>query len=135
MDDLTVMQSVMQEANMTGVTWQHAIASRVEQGARYGRPITEAEIMALDDEVPGLIKQYAAKNGITVSDDFIARQQKRVLNGKDTPESVLERLRDNFVKPMYPQFEKELNDGLTLEDIASPTWKWRQVYWSCRLTR
>lgn len=120
MADLTVMQNAMTEANMSGVTWQDATASRIEQGARYGRPITEAEIMAMDDEVPGLIKQYAAKNGITVSDDFIARQQKRVLNGKDTPESVLERLRDNFVKPMYPQFEKELDDGLTLEDIASP---------------
>lgn len=119
-DDITVMQDAMTEANMTGVTWQDAIASRVEQGARYGRPITESEIMELDDDVPGLIKQYAAKNGIVVSDDFIARQQRRVLNGKDTPESVLERIRDQYVKTMYPQFSDELDQGMTIEDIASP---------------
>jgi hypothetical protein len=119
-DDIAVMQAAMTEANMTGVTWQDATASRVEQGARYGRPITESEIMALDDEVPGLIKQYASKNGIVVSDDFIARQQRRVLNGKDTPESVLERIRDQYVKTMYPQFSDELDQGMTIEDIASP---------------
>lgn len=119
-DDLTALKNAMTEANMTGVTWQDAIASRVEMGQRYGRPITEAEIMELDDEVPGLIKQYAQKNGITVSDDFIAKQQRRVLNGKDTPESVLEKLRDTYVKPLYPQFERELDQGLTVEDIASP---------------
>ena len=119
-DDLTVMQNVMTEANMSGVTWQDATASRVEQGARYGRPITEAEIMEMDDEVPGLIKAYAEKNGIVVSDDFIARQQRRVLNGKDTPESVLERIKDQYVKTMYPQFSSELDQGMTLEDIAAP---------------
>lgn len=120
MDDLATMQSVMTEANMTGNTWEGATASRIEMGARYGRPITEAEIAELDDDVPALIKDYASKNGINVSDDFIARQQKRVLNGKDTPETVLAKLRDTYVKPMYPQFEKELDNGLTVQDIASP---------------
>lgn len=120
MDDLATMQSVMTEANMTGNTWEGATASRIETGARYGRPITEAEIAELDDDVPAMIKDYASRNGISVSDDFIARQQRRVLNGKDTPETVIAKLRDTYVKPMYPQFEKELDNGLTIQDIASP---------------
>lgn len=120
MEDLATMQSVMTEANLTGNTWEGATASRIEMGARYGRPITEAEIAELDDDVPAMIKDYASKNGITVSDDFIARQQRRVLNGKDTAETVIAKLRDTYVKPMYPQFEKELDNGLTMQDIASP---------------
>ena len=120
LEDVKVMQQAMTEANLSGVTWQDAIASRVEMGARYGRPITEAEIAQLDDDVPAMIQEYAQKNGVTVSNDFIARQQRRVLNGKDTPDGVLARLRDTYVKPMYPQFANELDNGLTLEDIASP---------------
>jgi hypothetical protein len=114
------MKKAMTEANMTGVSWQDAIASRVELGNRYGRPITEEEIAKLDNNVPKLLRQYASKNGVSVSDDFIARQQERVLNGEDTPDSVISRFRDTHIKPMYPQFERELDDGLTIQDIATP---------------
>lgn len=119
-EDIAAMKKAMTEANMTGVSWQDAIASRVELGGRYGRPITEEEIAKLDDNVPKLLRKYAAKNGVSVSDDFIARQQERVLNGEDTPDSVISRFRDTHIKPMYPQFERELDDGLTIQDIASP---------------
>lgn len=120
MEDIGAMQQAMTEANMNGQTWQDAIASRVELGGRYGRPITESEIAQLDDDIPALVKDYAARNGIKVSNDFIARQQRRVLNAKDTPESVLERLKNHYVKPLYPQFERELDNGMTIEDIAAP---------------
>lgn len=119
-EDVAAMKKAMTEANMTGVSWQDAIASRVELGGRYGRPITEEEIAKLDNNVPKLLRQYASKNGVSVSDDFIARQQERVLNGEDTPDSVLSRFRDTHIKPMYPQFERELDDGLTIQDIATP---------------
>lgn len=119
-EDVAAMKKAMTEANMTGVSWQDAIASRVELGGRYGRPITEEEIAKLDNNVPKLLRQYASKNGVSVSDDFIARQQERVLNGEDTPDSVISRFRDTHIKPMYPQFERELDDGLTIKDIATP---------------
>lgn len=119
-EDLEAMTKVQTEANLTGVSWQDAIASRVEIGQRYGRPITDAEIAALDDDVPAMIKQYASANGIQVTDDFVARMQYRVRKGVDTPDQVIERLKNNYVKPMFPQFAKELDEGMTLKDLASP---------------
>ena len=54
---------------MRGGRGKEERAGGVEEGARYGGPITEAESMELDEEVRGLWKEYAGKKGSGVRED------------------------------------------------------------------
>ncbi len=119
-EDLKVMTELQTNANLKGRRWEDHIAPALERGMRYGRPLTEDELDKLEMRVPKVLSKYAAANGVSVSEDYIARQQEAVMKGKKTIDEVLGQFRDVFVKPLYPGWEKELDSGLTIEEVVSP---------------
>ena len=114
------MSSMMMDANVAGVTWEDMLESRSARGAQFGRPITDGEISEMAGDVQGVLTEFAQKNGIDITDDFIANAQRNVLEGGATIDDIVSGLRKNVLDVLYPGFKDEFDAGLTVEDIASP---------------
>lgn len=65
------------------------------------------------------MKQYAAKMGITLSDEAIKNQAQRVIRKVATTEDYESLVRES-AKSMYPSYAEQIDGGLTMDDIASP---------------
>lgn len=118
--DATVLAAMMQDANASGITWQDAIKPRVEQGARFGRPVTDSEIAELAGNVSDQLKEFQQLNGIKLSDDFIARAQRKVVNGEATFADIDKQLRRNRLAVQFPAFKDEIMEGMNISDLAAP---------------
>lgn len=65
------------------------------------------------------MKQYAAKMGISLSDQTIKNQAQRVVRKIATTQDYESLVREH-AKSMYPSYADQIDAGLTVEDIASP---------------
>jgi len=120
--DLDLMVQAMTDANMAGGTWDEVVNRRVEAGGRYARPLTMYEAAIESGDTASVLKQYAQRNGIVLSDSFIANQQRSVAQGEIEMEDLLTLIKETYVKTLYPAFAAEVDQGLTVEDLAGP---WR----------
>lgn len=118
--DATILAAMMQDANASGITWQDVIKPRVEQGARFGRPVTESEIAELAGDVGKQLNEFQQLNGIKLSDDFIARAQRKVVNGEATYADIDKQLRRNRLAVQFPAFKDEIMEGMNISDLAAP---------------
>lgn len=65
------------------------------------------------------MRQYAAKMGVTLSDQTIKNQAQRVIRGVNTTQDYESLVRES-AKSMYPSYAKQIDAGQTMDDIASP---------------
>ncbi len=65
------------------------------------------------------MRQYAAKMGITLSDQAIKNQAQRVIRKVATTQDYESLIREQ-AKSMYPGYAEQLDAGESMEDIASP---------------
>jgi hypothetical protein len=120
--DIELMRAAMTDANFSGDTWDAVVNKRVEAGGRYARPLTMYDAALQSGDTASVLKQYADRNGIVLSDGFIANQQREVADGNIKLNDVLDLLKETYVKTLYPAFANEVDKGLTIEDLAGP---WR----------
>lgn len=65
------------------------------------------------------MKQYAAKMGISLSDQSIKNQAQKVIRKLATTQDYESLIREH-AKSMYPGYSDQIDAGLTMEDIAAP---------------
>lgn len=119
-EDLDLMNAIMEDANISGHEYTDTLSQRAERGMRYGAPLDEEDISKLANDSQQQIVDYAAANGLKLSDKFIRNQVKNIADGTHTVEETLKFLRDNHTKVLYPAFSEEIDKGLNMMDIAEP---------------
>lgn len=65
------------------------------------------------------LQQAARSYGVKANNQFLATNIERVLNGNDTVDGVVNRLRDRAMSK-YAAFRDEIKGGATVEEIADP---------------
>ena len=122
--DIESLVNVMTDANFSGGTWDEVVNQRVDQGGRFARPLTVYEGAMAAGDTAAVLKEYAKRNGIVLSDSLIAGQTRAVAEGDITIEDLLTLLKETYVKTLYPAYAAEVDAGLTIEDVAGP---WRSM--------
>lgn len=120
MEDVELMEAVMSDANVSGLEWTDLMSQRAAVGQRYGRPVTSGEVAKLAGDAAGALNEFAAANGLKLSDKFIRTQAERVADGASSVDDVINYMKESYLKTAYPAFNDEIDKGFSLSDIAQP---------------
>lgn len=71
------------------------------------------------DSAAEKIKQYSALNDLGLPDSTVASYSTNVMNGTTSVDTVLATLK-NQTKSKYPAWAEQIDQGMNMEDIASP---------------
>lgn len=66
-----------------------------------------------------VITQYAATQGVTLSDQAVKNQAALIARGLMTQDDAMQQVRDTAIS-MFPAYADQINAGATMKDIASP---------------
>jgi hypothetical protein len=115
---LTVAEAVDQMANYFD-TQQVQILSP-SNSSNYQKHLPRV----IDANNPGdpryMIQDYAEKNNIPLTVDFVNNNANKIEDGSLTIDNVKEYLRNTYAIPAYPAWKEELSSGQTIADIANP---------------
>lgn len=120
MEDVELMKTVMTDANVSGLDWKDLMTQRASVGSKYGRPISDSEIAQMAGDAAGALQEFAANNGLKLSNKFIQKQAESVADGNNSVEGVIGFMKDNYLKTTYPAFTDEIDKGYSINDIAQP---------------
>ncbi len=129
-DDIAAVKKMMDDANSRGALLGETLPQMAKQGVTQGFPVgTNPDDAASGSSGGGgsttapdplvEINKYADLNGLELTDDWVAREARRIGAGKRTVDDSLQALQRQVIA-RYPAWKEEIKDGLTVTDIASP---------------
>lgn len=117
--DLAALDSAMQAAEYQGgIDVVDMVDTMAKTGRERNAPLGQ-EVDPEDNPVTAF-QDFAEKNGIKLSDDFIAKRIGAIGAGATTIEDELAKVRDKFVVNAFPAWKDEIMAGSSVEDLAAP---------------
>lgn len=118
-NDLSVLYSAMDAAELRGgVDVVDLVDSLAQAGRKRNAPLG-SEVDPKDDPAYAFM-DFAKRNGIKLSDDFVADRIGAIGAGTTTIEKELANVRTKFVKSAFPAWADDIEAGLNVDDIAAP---------------
>lgn len=118
-NDLATLYAAMDAAELRGGVDVIDLVDGLAQAGRKRNAPLGSEVDPEDD--PGYaFMEFAKKNGITLSDDFIADRIGAIGAGSTTIEKELAKVRTKFVKNAFPAWADDIDAGMNVDDIAAP---------------
>lgn len=117
-DDLEAVGKMLDQANANARDPLEMVALMSDQGRAQMAPLGQ-ELKQKEDPTYQL-RQLANKNGIKLSNDYIATASSAIVAGQSTLDQELQRVRDKFVVNAYPAWADEIKQGQNVEDLAAP---------------
>lgn len=123
-NDMKAMGQASLLASYNDTTWDKAIAARSALGVQQGFPLGQSDPAAgvnagYQQAVTGL-RQFAANNGLNLTEQYIHDQATAVASGARSADELTSMLRDQYVTTAYPALADKIKQGYDVSDLAGP---------------
>lgn len=127
-DDMDALKTLVASARYNNIDPFELAQVYGTQGMSRGVPLNKkqesgssaAALTKLGVQTEQELRQFAAANGITLSDQYYKTAFDLVVNDQSSVEELVQRLRKDYVIGAYPAWQQQLEAGANVEDLASP---------------
>lgn len=126
--DVAALRKTISVAKWNKVDPMKMLQSQAEGGRRVGIPIGQEAATA--DQIAGMkklqleseqqLRAFAADNALDLPDQWYGQTVNQVLTGETDVDSVMQSLRRDYVVNMFPAWQKQIEGGQSVSQIASP---------------